>query len=40
MQAIDIADNANSITNPDLKILATALKEDSNPLIVVATLKK
>jgi hypothetical protein len=39
MQAIDIVDNAASITNPDLKLLAATLKEDSNPVIVVAKLK-
>jgi hypothetical protein len=40
MQALDIVDNAASITNPKLKALAATLKEDSNPVIVVATLKK
>jgi hypothetical protein len=40
MQAIDIVDNATSITNPDLKALAATLKEDSNPVIVIAKLKK
>lgn len=40
MQAIDIVDNAASITNPDLKTLAATLREDSNPVIVVAKLKE
>lgn len=40
MQAIDIVDNAESITNPDLAAIAATLKEDSNPVIVVAKLKK
>lgn len=40
MQALDIVDNADAITNPDLKALAATLKEDSNPVIVVAKLKK
>jgi hypothetical protein len=40
IQAIDIVDNASGITNPDLKALAATLKEDSNPVIVSATLKK
>jgi hypothetical protein len=40
MQAIDIVDNAESITNPDLKALAATLQEDSNPVIVTANLKK
>jgi hypothetical protein len=40
MQAINIVDNAAAITNPDLKTLAATLREDSNPVIVVATLKK
>ncbi len=40
MQALDIVDNAGSITNPDLRALAAGLREDSNPVIVVATLKK
>jgi hypothetical protein len=39
MQALDIVDNAASITNPKLKALAATLKEDSNPVVVVATLK-
>jgi hypothetical protein len=39
MQAFDIVDNAAAITNPDLKALAATLKEDSNPVIVVAKLK-
>ncbi len=40
MQAIDIVDNAAAITNPDLKTLAATLREDSNPVIVVAELKR
>jgi hypothetical protein len=40
ISALDIVDNAESITNPDLKALAATLKEDSNPVIVTATLKK
>jgi hypothetical protein len=40
MQALDIVDNAASITNPALATLAATLKEDSNPVIVVATLKR
>jgi hypothetical protein len=40
MQALDIVDNADAITNPSLKALAATLREDSNPVLVVATLKK
>ncbi len=43
MQAFDIADAAQggaTFTNPDLAALATTIKEDSNPVIVVATLRK
>ncbi len=40
MQAIDIVDNAAAITHPGVKTLAATLKEDSNPVIVVAELKK
>jgi hypothetical protein len=40
IQALDIVDNGASITNPDLKAFAVTLKEDSNPVIVVAHLKK
>ncbi|MDR2894044.1 MAG: hypothetical protein LBU97_01110, partial [Alistipes sp.] len=42
MQALDIVDAVatKSITNPDLQALATTLREDSNPVIVVATLNK
>ena len=43
MQALDIADAAQggaTFTNPDLAVLATTIKEDSNPVIVIATLKK
>jgi hypothetical protein len=41
MQALDIADgrDAGSITDPDLAALASTIKEDSNPVIVVAELK-
>ena len=39
MQAIDIVDTAAAITNPDLKAIAATLKEDSNPVIVIAKLK-
>ncbi len=38
MQALDIVDNAASITLPDLKSIATGLREDSNPVIVIAEL--
>jgi hypothetical protein len=40
MNAIDIVDNADAITNPDLKAVADNMNEDSNPVIVVATLKR
>lgn len=40
IQAFDIADNRDKITHPDLKAVAAAITEDSNPVIVVATLKK
>jgi hypothetical protein len=40
IQAFDIVNNAETITNIDLKALAATLQEDSNPVIVVATLKK
>jgi hypothetical protein len=39
MNAFDIVDNAESITRPDLKALAAGLREESNPVIVVADLK-
>ncbi len=39
MQALDIVDNTDNITNPELKALAATLREDSNPVIVVAKLK-
>jgi hypothetical protein len=39
MQALDIADGRDAITDPRLKALAAILKEDSNPVIVVASLK-
>jgi hypothetical protein len=38
--AIEILDNAATITNPELKALAATLKEDSNPVMVVIHLKK
>ncbi len=42
MSALNIVDarDAGTITNPQLKTLAATLKEDSNPLIVIATLKR
>ncbi len=40
VDAIDIVDNAASITDPKLKALAATLREDSNPVIVVANLKQ
>lgn len=40
MQAIDILDNASTITDPELKNLTTTMKEDSNPVIVIAKFKK
>ncbi len=40
MQALDIVDNAAGITDPKLKALAATLREDSNPVIVVAKLKQ
>ncbi|MDR0955212.1 MAG: 6-bladed beta-propeller [Rikenellaceae bacterium] len=40
MQALDIVDNAEHITDPDLKALAATLTEDDNPVIVVAKLKE
>jgi hypothetical protein len=40
MSALEIVDNADSITNPDLQTLATTLREDSNPVIVVVQLKE
>ncbi len=40
IRALDIADNRDAITNPKLKALAATLKEDSNPVIVVARLNK
>lgn len=40
MQAIDIVDNADVIANPELKTIAAAMKEDDNPVIVIAKLKK
>lgn len=40
MPAIPIVDRAGEITNPDLKTLAAALRQDSNPMIVVVNLKE
>jgi hypothetical protein len=42
MQALDIVDAAaaESITDPSLQTLVATLTEDSNPVIVIATLKK
>ncbi|MDR0955213.1 MAG: hypothetical protein LBM20_07540, partial [Rikenellaceae bacterium] len=40
MQAIDIVDNAEQITDPDLKALAATLTENDNPVVVVAKLKE
>jgi hypothetical protein len=40
VNALDLVDGAESITRPDLKELAASLKEESNPVIVVVTLKK
>jgi hypothetical protein len=39
MQAIDIVDRAENLTNPDLKALATTLQEDSNPVLMIARFK-
>jgi YD repeat-containing protein len=39
VQALDIVDNADAITNPDLKSLAATLREDSNPVLTVVKLK-
>ncbi|MDR2911888.1 MAG: 6-bladed beta-propeller [Alistipes sp.] len=39
MQALDIVDAGESITNSSLRALADTLKEDSNPVVVVVTLK-
>jgi hypothetical protein len=38
MQALDIVDGADRITDPRLKALAATLKEDSNPIIIIAQL--
>ncbi|MDR2911890.1 MAG: 6-bladed beta-propeller [Alistipes sp.] len=40
MQALDIVDAGEGITNSSLRALASTLKEDSNPVLIVATLKK
>ncbi len=39
MQALDIVDNRDAITHPGLAELAATLREESNPVIVVAKLK-
>jgi hypothetical protein len=39
MQAFDIVDNVEHITDPDLKALAATLPENDNPVIVVVKLK-
>jgi hypothetical protein len=38
MQAFDIVDNTDRITDTRLKAIAASLKEDSNPVIVIAEL--
>lgn len=40
IRTLDIIDNADGITDPKLKEIAATLKEDGNPVIVVAELKK
>lgn len=40
MQALDIVDAAETLSSPDMQALAANLKEDSNPVIVIVTLKK
>jgi len=40
MQAFNITDNAEGITDPRFKSLAADLEEDSNPVIVVLKLKR
>jgi hypothetical protein len=37
---LDIADNRDRITDPDLKAIAKGISGESNPVVVVATLKK
>jgi hypothetical protein len=39
ISALTIVDNAESLSNPDLKALAARLKEDSNPVLVMVELK-
>ncbi len=39
LSALDVTDNADRLTHPGLKSAAQNLREDSNPVIVVATLK-
>ncbi|MDR0955340.1 MAG: 6-bladed beta-propeller [Rikenellaceae bacterium] len=40
IESINIVDNAEQITDPDLKALAATLTENDNPVIVVMKLKK
>jgi hypothetical protein len=40
VQALDLVDNAAKITDPELSRVAASLKEDSNPVIVIATLRR
>lgn len=40
MRALDVIDNADTTTRPDLKAIAGGMTEDSNPVLVVVTLKK
>lgn len=40
MQAFDIVDNVDAITNQELKSLATTMADDDNPVIVIAKLKR
>jgi hypothetical protein len=40
MQALDIIDNRDRVTQPELKALSATIREDSNPVIVIAELKK
>ena len=40
IRALDVTDNHDNITDPGLKALAATLREDSNPVLVVVTLKQ
>jgi hypothetical protein len=40
VSALDIVDNADGITDPELKKIAETIKEESNPVIVIVELKK